>query len=93
MLTGDTDMNLAFIRKNFPFLLPAGQQAKPKADDQRSGSAAESHQLSGSPLETNAFTLQLSTFIRAAESYISINAEVIHFGFWVTSAWRYFEWQ
>lgn len=93
MLTGDTDMQLAFIRKKFFFLLPAGQQAKLKADDQRSVSAPESHQLSGSPLETNAFTLQLSTFIGAAESYISINAEVIHFGFWATSACRYFEWQ
>lgn len=43
MLTGDTDMKLAFIRKNFPFLLPARQQAKLKADDQRSVTAAESH--------------------------------------------------
>lgn len=90
MLTEGTDTKLALTRKNFPFLPPARQQAKPRADDRRSGPAPKPHCLPGSRLETNAFARQLRTFVGVAESSASVSAEAIHAGFWAASVCQLF---
>lgn len=83
-------MKLALRRKNFPFLPPARQRAKPRADDRRSGPAPEPRCLPGSWLETNAFARQLRTFVRVAESSLSLCTEATRAGIWAASACQLF---